>query len=66
MATSAMDLTELLKGIPEGAWVAISEHAHKVVSYAADLQTVMNDAHAQGESDPIIVRVPEQSSMLFL
>lgn len=66
MATAAIDLSEMLKGIPEGAWVAISEQAQKVVAYSADLQTVIQSAHEQGENNPLIVRVPEQSSVLFL
>ena len=66
MATSAIDLSELLKGIPEGAWVAISEHEHKVIAYAAEIATVMKIAHEHGDDEPLVVRVPEQSSVLFL
>ncbi|HEY1649442.1 MAG TPA: DUF5678 domain-containing protein [Terracidiphilus sp.] len=66
MATTAMNVAELLKGIPEGAWVAISEDAHKVVAYSADLQTTLKTARENGEDDPLIVRIPEQSSVLFL
>jgi hypothetical protein len=66
MATTAMNVAELLKGIPEGAWVAISESAHKVVAYSADLQITLKTARENGEDDPLIVRIPEQSSVLFL
>lgn len=66
MATSAIDLSEMLKGIPEGAWVAISEHEHRVIAYAAEIATVMRIAREEGENEPLIVRVPEQSSVLFL
>ena len=66
MATCAMDFSELLKGIPEGAWVAISERAHRVVAYSADLPSVVAGAHDAGEDNPLIVRVPEQASTLFL
>jgi len=66
MPTATIDLSEMLKGLPEGAWVAISEQAHEVLAYAADLQTVIETAKKKGEDDPLIVRVPEQAGMLFL
>ena len=66
MHTTTIDLSAMLEGIPEGAWVAISEQAHKVVAYAADLQTVLQKAKEQGVDEPLIVRVPEQSRGLFL
>ncbi|MFP5205386.1 MAG: DUF5678 domain-containing protein [Acidobacteriota bacterium] len=65
MATFAIDLSHLLQGIPAGAWVAISEKDERVVAYAADLQTVIKLAHERGELNPLIVRVPEQSSVMF-
>jgi hypothetical protein len=66
MATIPLDFTAILKGVPEGAWVAISEKTQEVVAYAADFQTALNRAHEMGERDPLIMRVPEQSSVLFL
>jgi hypothetical protein len=66
MASAALNLSELLKGIPAGAWVAISERTNTVLAYAADVQTVVDLAHAQGEQNPLVVRVPDQASTLFL
>jgi hypothetical protein len=66
MATIPLDLAALLEGIPEGAWVAISEEARIVVSYAADFQTALSLAHERGENDPLVLRVPEQANTLFL
>jgi hypothetical protein len=66
MAAATIDYMGMMKGLPEGAWVAISERDRKVVSYAADLQIAINMARDRGENDPLIVRVPEQSSVLFL
>lgn len=66
MAAAAIDLSALLKDIPAGAWVAISEQAREVVAYAADLQAAIKMARERGENDPLIVRVPEQTSVLFL
>ena len=66
MATAVVDLSGLLKGIPAGAWVAISEGQNRVVAYGADAQTVVNQAKQEGEGHPLIVRVPEQSALMFL
>ena len=66
MATATIDYSALLKGLPPGAWVAISEEKNEVIAYAADLQTVIEKAEQAGELDPLITRVPEQSSVLFL
>jgi hypothetical protein len=66
MSTSAVDYSALLKGIPAGAWVAISEKRNEVIAYAAEIQTVIDKAHEQGETDPLVVRVPEQAISLIL
>lgn len=66
MATTIADLSELLKGIPAGAWVAISESQHKVIAYGIDPQAVLDEAHEQGEKLPLMVRVPEQNLAMFL
>ena len=66
MATAAIDYSEIVKGIPSGAWVAISEQNQTVVAYGADLATVLNAARDRGEDHPLIVRIPEQTSVLFL
>ena len=66
MATPAIDLFGLLKGLPEGAWVAISERANEVVAYAADLHTALTMARERGENNPLVMRVPEHPGMMFL
>ena len=65
-AASTIDFAGLLQGLPPGAWVAISERSHRVIAYAAELRDVLENARQQGESDPLIVRVPEQAAILFL
>lgn len=62
----AVDLTELLKGIPRGAWVAITHDEESVVAFGSDLRTVVEQAHQKGESDPIITRVPESAAAMML
>jgi hypothetical protein len=66
MATATVELSDMLKGIPSGAWVAISERLHKVVAYGVDPQAVLNESHSKGEERPLIVRVPDQNSAMFL
>jgi hypothetical protein len=66
MASATIDYMDLLKDIPAGAWVAISEREGRVIAFAADLPTAMKLAHESGEDEPLIVRVPEQNTVLFL
>jgi len=72
MATTApaplpgIDFGSLLADIPAGAWVAISSDGSKVLSYGSDIRAVIEQAKGDGEHDPIIMRVPECSSSLFM
>ena len=66
MATTSADLPDLLKGIPAGAWVAISEQQHKATAFGADPQAVLNEAREKGEELPLMVRVPDRNSAMFL
>jgi Family of unknown function (DUF5678) len=65
MNTSAADLSDLLKGIPSGAWVAISENKRVVIAYGPDAQEVLRKAKERGEERPLILRVPEQATAMF-
>ena len=60
------DISKLLLGIPRGAWVALSAHEEPLIAYAADVTEVVKRAKELGESDPVIVRVPEDSSSLVM
>lgn len=66
MSTATVDLSDMLKGVPAGAWVAISEKQHRVVAYGVDPQAVMNESREKGEEQPLIVRIPDQNSAMFL
>lgn len=66
MATKIADLSEILKGIPAGAWVAISERLHKAIAFGVDAQAVLNEAQKQGEKLPLMVRVPDRNTAMFL
>lgn len=66
MTTAIADLANLLNGIPPGAWVAISEAQHRVMAFGPDAQAVLAESLSEGEQDPLIVRVPEQATAMFL
>ena len=66
MATTATDLPELLKGIPAGAWVAISENQNRALAFGFDVQIVHDQARQMGEDEPLMVRVPDQILAMFL
>jgi hypothetical protein len=66
MPATVADLPALLKGIPPGAWVAISESQNKALAYGYDPEAVFNEAQQKGEEQPLIVRVPEQNMAMFL
>jgi len=59
MATFPSYISELLEGIPAGAWVAISERQQKAIAFGADARSVLNEARGQGERLPLMLRVPE-------
>jgi hypothetical protein len=65
MATAVTDLFDLLKGIPSGAWVAVSERKKMVLAYGPDPQEVVRQARESGEERPVLLRVPDQASALF-
>jgi len=66
MAATVADIFELLKGIPPGAWVAISERQHVALAYGVDAQSVFNEALEKGEKLPLMVRVPDRNLAMFL
>lgn len=63
----ALNLTELLKDLPRGAWVAISRVVPaRVLAVGSDIRKVQEEAIASGEKDPLIVRVPETLALVML
>jgi hypothetical protein len=64
MAALAVNLVEILQGIPAGAWVAISERQHKAIAYGVDARSVLNQARSLGERLPLMLRVPETAAIL--
>jgi hypothetical protein len=66
MAAVAIDFSKILKGVPRGAWVAISSDQERVITFGSDMQEVLEEAASVGENDPIVFRVPEAASALML
>ena len=60
------ELSELLKGIPKGSWVALARNEESVIAYAATLEQVLAKAKEAGETRPVVIRVPEKDSAVFL
>jgi tRNA A37 threonylcarbamoyladenosine synthetase subunit TsaC/SUA5/YrdC len=65
MTSAVADLSDLLKNIPSGAWVAISESKNAVMAYGPDAQEVLREAKERGEENPLIFRVPDQVAAMF-
>ncbi len=47
-----------LKNTPPDGWVAFSGDESKVVAYGSTYEEVVSKAQTNGESDPILVKVP--------
>jgi hypothetical protein len=66
MVPSVTDLGELLKDVPPGAWVAISQDQQRVVAYAAEMRDALSKTKELGEECPIIFRAPQSSAAFVL
>lgn len=64
MAAVAINLIDVLKDVPPGAWVAIEQY--RVVAYGADMQQVLAEARRKGVREPLIIKAPDRQETLFL
>lgn len=64
MAAVAISLNDILRDVPAGAWAAV--YQYRVVAFGADMQQVLAEARSKGVDQPLIVKVPERSEILFL
>ena len=60
------DISKLLSGVPKGAWVALSRDEDRVIAFASELQEALKKAKEAGESDPVVIRVPESDASTLL
>ncbi len=60
------DFSKLLADIPRGSWVALSRDEERVICYDAQLSEALKRADELGETDPVVIRVPDAANALFL
>ena len=60
MAAQPINLADILKDVPRGAWAAVWNF--RVVAFGADMQQVIAEARRKGIYDPLMIKVPERSS----
>ena len=64
MAAAAINLGDILKDVPAGAWVALEQY--RIVAYGADMQQVLAEARQKGIRNPLIVKAPDRQETMFL
>jgi len=66
MEFTIADHFKLLDGLPPGTWVTISTSENRILSTEEDPGKAIEEARAQGEECPLIMRVPLDKGLLFL
>jgi hypothetical protein len=66
MLLAVKDISKLLASVPKGAWVALSKDEERIIAYAAELQEALDKAKQAGETDPVVIRVPEAEAPTLL
>jgi hypothetical protein len=59
VTTSMIDFAKLLRDIPSGDWVALSEDGQAVVACGPDRCAVLQEAQDRGERNPLVLWVGE-------
>ena len=62
----ALDIQKLTEGVPRGQWVAIASTRDRRVATGANVGEVIRNAKAEGENEPLVIRVPESDVALVL
>jgi hypothetical protein len=63
---SPEDRVKALQAAPPDGWVAFSADEERVVAYGKSYDDVVAKAEENGESDPVIMKVPPTWSTLVL
>jgi hypothetical protein len=58
-------LTTLLRGAPEGKWIALSEDWERVIGVGDTLEEAIRVARDNGEQSPFITKVPPATALIF-
>ena len=59
ITTSMIDFARLLRDIPSGDWVALSEDGQAVVASGPDRWAVLQQAQDRGERNPIVLWITD-------
>ena len=62
----AVDIDALTAGVPRGSWVALSNAGTQRLALGPSVEDVIRQSEEQGESQPLVIRVPEAVGPLFL
>jgi len=57
---------KLLKGLPPGTWVAVSEDQERIVGTGATIEEALRQADQKAEKNPFIIGIPDDRSALIL
>lgn len=57
---------QALRAAPPDGWVAFSSDEERVVAYGDSYDDVVAKADEQGETDPVVVKVPKDWSLQVL
>ncbi|HKV25547.1 MAG TPA: DUF5678 domain-containing protein [Candidatus Acidoferrum sp.] len=60
------DRIKALEAAPPGGWVAFSADEECIVAYGDSYEDVVPKAEANGELDPVILKVPPSRSLMLL
>ena len=62
----ALDIDGLTAGVPRGSWVALSNEGTQRLAVGPSVEDVIRQSEHQGESHPLVIRVPETACALLL
>ena len=56
---SAQERVKILADAPPNSWVALSQDESRVIAKGENYIQAVENAHDAGESDPVLIRVPD-------
>lgn len=62
----AIDIEKLTAGVPRGSWVAISSDDRQRLAVGQSVHDVISQSKAKGETEPLVIRVPDTAATLIL
>jgi len=56
---SPQERIKILREVPKDSWVVFSEDETKFLGYGSTYEEAVMEAEKQGESEPVVVKTPE-------